>query len=76
MIVTHVSQEYTLPIPDEIRESFGAGQEVVIGADVQGRLVVTPIEYVRTVLQATFGLWADRSVVPGANVAYMMDEIR
>ena len=75
MIVTRISQEYTVPIPDEFRESFGAGQEVVIGADAQGRLVVTPFEHVRTVLQETFGLWTDRNDVPGDGVAYM-DEIR
>ncbi len=75
MVVIKVSPEYTLRIPDGFRKTLSAGQEVAISEDAQGRLIITPIEYVRVMLLETFGMWADRTDLPRDGVEYM-DEIR
>lgn len=75
MIVTKISSEFTVPIPDEFRAKFAAGQQVVISTDAQGRLVLTPLEQIRARLMETFGMWADRTDLPSDSIAYM-DEIR
>jgi hypothetical protein len=66
MIVTRINQDYTLPIPDSFRRLLAVGQEVAISADVQGRLIVAPVEQFRAVLMETFGMWADRTDTCGA----------
>lgn len=74
MVVTKISVDYRLAIPDTFRELFSAGQEVAIRADQQGRLVITPIEQIRATLLETFGMWADRDDIPDS-VDYV-NEIR
>lgn len=75
MVVTKISQEYTLNIPEQFRSALSAGQEVAVAVDEQGRLVITPVEQLRAVLMETFGMWADRTDLPADGVDYM-DEIR
>lgn len=75
MIVTKISSEFTVSIPDEYREQFAPGQQIAVSADDRGRLVFTPIEQVRALLEETFGMWQDRTDIPTDGVAYM-DEIR
>ena len=84
MIVARITKEYTLKIPDEFRPLIEAGQEVAtpaydagawVSADAQGRLVVTPIEQIRTRLLETFGMWAGRDDAPIDGVDYV-DDIR
>lgn len=75
MIVTKISSEFTVHIPDAYREMFSAGQEVSISADAQGRLIITPIEQIRAALMETFGMWADRTDLPTDSIA-IMDDMR
>jgi hypothetical protein len=75
MSVTKISSEFTVPIPDEFRARFMAGQQVLVSADAQGRLVLTPIEQIRARLMETFGMWANRADLPGDSIAFM-DELR
>ncbi len=75
MIVTKISSEFSLPIPDQFRGKFAVGQEVAVSTDAQGRLVVTPIEQIRALLLETFGMWADRADIPDDSIQYM-DELR
>lgn len=74
-MVTKITSDFTVAIPDEYRERFAPGQQVAVTADAQGRLVVTRIEEIRAILEKTFGMWADRTDIPTDGVAYM-DEIR
>jgi hypothetical protein len=60
MVIAKIGQEYTLLIPDEFHQMLKVGQEVALSTDPQGRLVITPLEQLRTALQATFGIWSDR----------------
>lgn len=75
MTVTRIGSDFTVPIPDQFRKDFPAGQEVAVTTDEQGRLVVTPIEQVRSLLLETFGMWSNRLDLPDDGTAYM-DEIR
>ncbi len=75
MVITHISPEYTVNIPNEFRQLLAVGQEVAVSADSQGRLVITPIEQIRSVLMESFGMWADRTDLPQDSIAYV-DEIR
>ena len=75
MVVTRISPEFTVPIPDQFREKFAAGQQVAITTDEQGRLVVAPVDQIRSLLMETFGMWADRADTPRDGVEYV-DEIR
>ncbi len=75
MIVTKISPEFTISIPDEFKPQFTPGQEVALSADAQGRLVVTPIEQIQEILQASFGMWQDRTDISDDSIEYV-DEIR
>lgn len=75
MIVTKITSEFTVSIPDEYRDHFAPGQQVTVTADAQGRLVVTPIEQILAILEETFGMWSDRTDIPNDGVSYV-DEIR
>lgn len=75
MIVTKISSEFTISIPDEFKSQFVPGQEVSVTADAQGRLVVTPVEQIQAILHETFGMWQDRTDIPSDSIEYV-DEIR
>ena len=75
MVLTRISPQYTVQIPDEYRSMMAAGEEVAITVDDQGRLIITPIEQIRAALLETFGMWADRTDIPSNGVEYM-DEVR
>jgi bifunctional DNA-binding transcriptional regulator/antitoxin component of YhaV-PrlF toxin-antitoxin module len=75
MIITKIGKDYTLNIPQALRQKLTIGQEVGVSADIQGRLIVTPLEQIQTVLLETFGLWADRTDLPTDSIDYM-DQIR
>jgi len=75
MVTVHLGSDYTVKIPSKFRSRLRAGQEVAVSVDAQGRLIITPIEQVRAVLQETFGMWADRTDIPADGIDYM-DQIR
>lgn len=75
MIITKIGKDYTLNIPLALRQKLTIGQEVGVSTDIQGRLIVTPLEQIQTVLLETFGLWADRTDLPTDSLDYM-DQIR
>ena len=75
MVLTKVGQKYTLSIPAPFRSLLPVGQEVAISADAQGRLIIAPVEQVRTLLMETFGMWTDRTDLPTDSVEYV-NEIR
>lgn len=75
MVVTRIDSDYTVHIPDALREDFEVGQEVAVSLDAQGRLIITPIEHIRARLQETFGMWANHPIVPPDGIEYM-DGIR
>jgi hypothetical protein len=75
MILTKITSDFTVSIPDVYREQFTPGQEVAITADNQGRLVVTPIDQIRSILSETFGMWSDRTDIASDSITYM-DEVR
>ncbi|MEW5986172.1 MAG: hypothetical protein AB1791_06030 [Chloroflexota bacterium] len=75
MVLEKISPEFTLRIPDEFRWILAPNQEVAINNDAQGRLIITPMEQIRAALLETFGMWADRTDLPGDGVAYV-DEVR
>ena len=75
MITTTITPDFTLNIPDQFRALLAAGQEVAVTNDLQGRVLITPIEQVRERLLETFGMWAERDDAPPDGVSYM-DEIR
>jgi hypothetical protein len=39
--------------------------------DAQGRLVFTPLEQARTIMDETFGIWAGRADIPRSGIKYM-----
>jgi len=75
MVVTTISNEFTVRIPEPYRKLYGAGQDVAISADAEGRLVITPIEHVREVLRQTSGIWSDRTDLPRDSIE-IIDELR
>jgi hypothetical protein len=71
MVTIRVNPDYTVKIPGKFRAGLRAGQEVAISLDKQGRLIITPIEQVRAILNETFGMWADRTDIPADGVKYV-----
>lgn len=74
MVLTKISPEFTVPIPDEYRKQFSPDDQVAVSVDEQGRLIITPIEQIRALLAETFGMWKDRTDLPNG-ITYM-DEVR
>jgi hypothetical protein len=75
MIRTKITREYTLEIPESFRKNLRAGQEVALAMDIQGRMIVTPIEQIRAQLSETFGMWNGRDGIPPDGIAFM-DDVR
>ena len=75
MVITKISQEYDVHIPDEFHQTLRAGQEVAVNVDAQGRLVITPIDQIRETLMESFGLWANRADLPADSVEHV-NELR
>jgi hypothetical protein len=75
MVTVQIGPQYTLKIPEYFRSQLRVGQRVAISMDAHGRLVVTPLEQARSILDETFGMWADRSDIPKSGIKYM-DKIR
>jgi bifunctional DNA-binding transcriptional regulator/antitoxin component of YhaV-PrlF toxin-antitoxin module len=73
MDIVRISSEYTVEIPEELRQTLPAGVELSIDVDEQGRLVLTPIESARSVLRETFGIWSDREDFPQTGVRYVQE---
>jgi bifunctional DNA-binding transcriptional regulator/antitoxin component of YhaV-PrlF toxin-antitoxin module len=71
MVLAKVGQKYTLSIPAPFRSLLPVGQEVAISADAQGRLIIAPVEQVRSLLMETFGMWTDRTDLPTDSVEYV-----
>ena len=75
MVTVQISPQYTVKIPETFRSQLRVGQQVAISVDTQGRLVLTPLEQARAVLDETFGIWEGRADIPKSGVKYM-DKIR
>ncbi len=75
MVVTRIDADYTVHIPDALREDFEVGQEVAVSIDAQGRLIITPIEQIRARLDETFGMWSEQPDASSDGIEYM-DAIR
>jgi bifunctional DNA-binding transcriptional regulator/antitoxin component of YhaV-PrlF toxin-antitoxin module len=71
MVTVRVSAGYTVKIPSKFRPALHAGQEMAVSVDEHGRLILTPIEQVRAILDDTRGMWADRTDIPADGVEYM-----
>jgi hypothetical protein len=70
-----ISPQYTVKIPPRFRSRLRAGQRMAVSLDALGRLVLTPLEQARVILDETFGMWAKRTDIPGSGIKYM-DKIR
>lgn len=75
MVTATISPQYTVKIPANLRSQLRVGQRMAVSMDAQGRLVLTPIEQARVVLDETFGAWAGRKDIPKSGIKYM-DKIR
>jgi len=75
MVTTRINPDFTVKIPGKFRRSLHAGQEISVGLDEQGRLILTPLKQIRAILNETFGMWADRTDIPPTGVEYV-DQIR
>jgi hypothetical protein len=75
MVTIRVNPDFTVKIPGKFRAGLRAGQELAISLDKQGRLIIMPIDQVRSIVQETFGMWADRTDVPADGITYV-DQIR
>ena len=75
MVTTKIGSNYTIKIPKGFRTNLHIGQQVAVSVDGQGRLILTPMEQARAILEETFGIWAKRTDVPKSGIRYM-DQIR
>ena len=75
MFVTKISPEFSVNIPNDFRNVLTVGQEVTVSLDAQGRLVITPLKEIRTILLESCGVWADRTDFPRESVDYV-NELR
>jgi hypothetical protein len=75
MVTVRIGPQYTVKIPESLRSKLSVGQQMAISLDEQGRLVLTPLEQVRSILDETFGIWADRADIPKSGIKYM-DKVR
>lgn len=75
MVTVQIGPQYTVKIPEYFRSQLHVGQRVAISLDAQGRLVLTPLDQARSILDETFGLWAGRTDIPKSGIKYM-DKVR
>ena len=75
MVTVTISSQYTVKIPEDFRSRLRAGQQMAISLDAQGRLILTPMEQARAILDETFGMWKGRTDIPKGGIRYM-DKIR
>ena len=75
MVTVQIGPQYTVKIPEFFRSQLRVGQRMAISVDAQGRLVLTPLEQARAILDETFGMWAGRADIPKSGIKYM-DKIR
>jgi bifunctional DNA-binding transcriptional regulator/antitoxin component of YhaV-PrlF toxin-antitoxin module len=75
MAVSKISDKFTLQIPKRFRSKISPGQEVVITLDEKGRILITPVEQIRSALVETFGMWEKHADLPQDSIRYV-DEIR
>jgi bifunctional DNA-binding transcriptional regulator/antitoxin component of YhaV-PrlF toxin-antitoxin module len=75
MVTVQIGPRYTVTIPEYFRSQLRIGQRMAISVDAQGRLVLTPLEQARTILDETFGIWAGRADIPKSGIKYM-DKVR
>jgi hypothetical protein len=75
MVTVQIGPQYTVKIPELFRSQLRVGQRMAISVDAQGRLVLTPLEQARAILDETFGMWAGRADIPKSGIKYM-DKVR
>ncbi len=75
MVTTKIGSDYTIKIPENFRANLQIGQKVAVSVDAQGRLILTPMEQARAILDETFGIWAKRTDISKSGIRYM-DRIR
>ncbi len=71
MSLVRVDSNYRIEIPLELRSLLRVGDEVEIRVDEKGAVVMTLPRVIDEVLNATAGLWANRSDIPTDGVAYV-----
>lgn len=67
-VITRISQNFSLDIPEIFRPKFSAGADVIMRLDTNGRVVIIPIEQIQQALRDTFAMWQDRDDLPADSV--------
>lgn len=70
-----IKNNYQVHLPAEIQRMVPVGARLQISVDEQGRIILAPEPDAATVLQESFGMWADRTDVPPDGIDYV-DDIR
>ena len=70
-----IENDYQVHLPAEIQKIVPVGARLQISVDEIGRIILSPEPDVVTLLQESFGMWANRTDLPANGVEYV-DEIR
>jgi AbrB family looped-hinge helix DNA binding protein len=71
MLRTKVDADFRVVIPEELRQTLQVGDELLISADEEGRLIIVPEARIRSILQRTAGMWRGRADIPADSVEYV-----
>jgi bifunctional DNA-binding transcriptional regulator/antitoxin component of YhaV-PrlF toxin-antitoxin module len=71
MLTTKIEPDFQITIPEPLRPNLSVGDELLISADQQGRIILVPTSRVRAILEQTAGMWRGRQDIPGDGVEYV-----
>jgi bifunctional DNA-binding transcriptional regulator/antitoxin component of YhaV-PrlF toxin-antitoxin module len=75
MLRVKVESDFRITLPEPLRAPLHVGDELMVTTDPVGRIIITPEARIRTILEETAGMWADRADIPADGVEYV-NEIR
>lgn len=65
-----VEQGFRLTMPKQLRTKMKVGDEMYVGLDRAGRIIIISEKRVRAALNHTAGLWRGRKDIPNDGVKY------
>ena len=73
MTTVTIENNNQLHLPAEVQKLVPVGTRLQVALDENGRIILTPQPDIQTILQESFGIWADRTDLPADGVTYVND---
>jgi len=71
MMTVTIEDGFRMTLPDELRELFRIGDELVLKREENGQITLTAKTSMQQALDDAFGIWADRTDIPKDGVEFV-----